>query len=58
MILHSTLINAVAIIIGSLLGVLMSKFFDKSRRLKKLPDALMKAISLCVIVIGVDGALG
>lgn len=56
MILHSTLINAATIIVGSLLGILMSKFFDKSRRLKKLPDALMKAISLCVIVIGIDGA--
>lgn len=57
MILHSTLINAGTVILGSFLGVLLAKFFDKSRRLKKMPDALMKVISLCVIVIGVDGAL-
>ncbi len=55
--LLGTLVNAGTIILGSLLGVLLAKFFEKSRRLKKLPDALMKAISLCVIFIGVKGAL-
>lgn len=57
MILHSTVINALAIVVGSLAGFFLSKLFDKSRRFKKLPDALMKAISLCVIVIGVKGAI-
>lgn len=56
MILHSTIINALTIVIGSLAGFFLSKLFDKSRRFKKLPDALMKAISLCVIVIGIKGA--
>lgn len=56
MILHSTLVNAGTIILGSLLGFFLSRFFEKSRRLKKLPDALMKAISLCVIFIGIKGA--
>lgn len=55
--LLGTLVNLCTIVVGSLLGVLLSKFFDKSRRLKKLPDALMKAISLCVICVGLDGAL-
>ncbi len=57
MILHSTVINALAIVVGSLAGFFLSKLFDKSRRFKKLPDALMKAISLCVIIIGVKGAI-
>ncbi len=56
MILHSTLINAGTIVLGGLLGFFLSRFFDKSKRLKKLPDALMKAISLCVIFIGIKGA--
>ena len=56
MILHSTILNAGTIILGSLLGFFLSRFFEKSRRLKKLPDALMKAISLCVIFIGIKGA--
>lgn len=56
MILHSTIINALTVVVGSLAGFFLSKLFDKSRRFKKLPDALMKAISLCVIVIGAKGA--
>ena len=56
MILQSTVINALAIVVGSLAGFFLSKLFDKSRRFKKLPDALMKAISLCVIIIGIKGA--
>lgn len=56
MILHSTFINAGTVILGSLLGYFLSKFFDKSRRLKRLPDALMKAVSLCVIFVGIKGA--
>ncbi|MBQ3040689.1 MAG: DUF554 domain-containing protein [Clostridia bacterium] len=54
--LYSSFLNAGTIVLGSLLGILLSKFFAKSKRLKKLPDALMKAISLCVIFIGVKGA--
>lgn len=54
--LYSTLLNAGTIVLGSVIGLLLAKFFDKSRRLKKLPDALMKAISLCVIFIGIKGA--
>ena len=57
MILHSTIINALTVVVGSLAGFFLSKLFDKSRRFKKLPDALMKAISLCVIIIGIKGAI-
>lgn len=54
--LIGSFLNAGTIVLGSILGVLLSKFFVKSKRLKKLPDALMKAISLCVIFIGIKGA--
>ncbi len=54
--LYGSFLNAGTIVLGSLLGILLSRFFAKSRRLKKLPDALMKAISLCVIFIGIKGA--
>ncbi|MBQ8546455.1 MAG: DUF554 domain-containing protein [Clostridia bacterium] len=54
--LYSTLLNVGTIVLGSIIGALLAKFFDKSKRLKKLPDALMKAISLCVIFIGIKGA--
>ena len=54
--LFGSFLNAGTILLGSLIGLLLSKFFANSRRLKKLPDALMKAISLCVIFIGIKGA--
>lgn len=54
--LFGSFLNAGTILLGSLIGLLLSRFFAKSRRLKKLPDALMKAISLCVIFIGIKGA--
>ena len=55
--LYGTLANVATVALGSLLGIFLARFFEKSRRLKKLPDALMKAISLCVIFIGIKGAL-
>ena len=55
--LYGTLANVGSVIVGSLLGLLLARFFDKSRRLRKLPDALMKAISLFVVFIGIRGAL-
>lgn len=54
--LYSSFLNAGTIVFGSLLGLLLSRLFAQSKRLKKLPDALMKAISLCVVFIGIKGA--
>ena len=54
--LYSSFLNAGTIVLGSIIGLLLSRFFAKSKRLKKLPDALMKAISLCVVFIGIKGA--
>ena len=55
--LYGTLANVGSVVVGSLLGLVLARFFDKSRRLRKLPDALMKAISLFVVFIGIRGAL-
>ena len=54
--LLGTLVNTATVILGSLFGVLLAKFFNKSKRLRKLPDALMKAISVFVVFIGIKGA--
>ena len=56
MILTGTLINAISVIVGALIGVLLSKLLSKSSRLASLPDVAMKAISLCVIFLGIQGA--
>jgi len=48
-----TLVNAAAIIVGSLLGLLAGKGLPK-----QIKDALMAGMGLCVIMIGLKGALG
>jgi uncharacterized membrane protein YqgA involved in biofilm formation len=47
-----TIVNAVAIIIGSLMGVLIKKGVPV-----KISDIVMKAVALCVLYIGISGAL-
>ena len=56
MILFGTTINALAVVVGSLVGVLLSKVFSRSPRLAEVPQVALKAISLCVIFIGIQGA--
>lgn len=51
-----TTINALSVVVGSLLGVLLSKLLSKNSRLASLPDVALKAISLCVIFLGIQGA--
>ena len=48
-----TLVNAAAIIVGSLLGLLVRKGLPQ-----RIKDALMASMGLCVILIGLKGALG
>ena len=48
-----TLVNAAAIIVGSLLGLLVRKGLPQ-----RIKDALMAGMGLCVILIGLKGALG
>lgn len=46
------LVNVAAVLAGSSVGLLMKKGISK-----KVSDAVMKALALCVLVIGFDGAL-
>ena len=57
MIFLGTIVNAIAIIVGSLLGVLISGLLTKSKRLSALPDIIMKVCGICVIYIGISGVI-
>lgn len=57
MLFLGTLVNVASIIVGGILGLLLSKQFEKNARLREVPSASMKAISVVVIVIGVKGAM-
>ncbi len=56
MILFGTTLNALFVVVGSLIGILLTKLFTKSPRLAEVPQVALKAISLCVIFIGIQGA--
>ncbi len=47
-----TIVNAAPIVAGSLIGLLFKKGFSK-----KIADAVMTGLALCVLYIGVSGAL-
>ena len=47
-----TVVNAAAIAAGSLIGLLMKKGFSQ-----KIANAVMAGLALCVLYIGIDGAL-
>lgn len=47
-----TIINSVAIVLGSVIGLLI-----KNLNLSKFNDTIIKGLSLCVIIIGISGAL-
>lgn len=47
-----TTVNAIAVIIGSLIGLLLKKGLPK-----RLSDAVMTGVGLCVVYLGIDGCL-
>ena len=47
-----TIVNAGAVIAGSLLGLLLKKGIPE-----KMNDAIMKGVALCVLYIGIEGCL-
>ena len=55
MILLGTIVNTVAVIVGSLIGVLLTNLLMKNKKLAALPDKIMKAVGLVVIYIGIKG---
>lgn len=52
MVLLGTIVNGVAVIICSLLGA-----FIKNKLPKRICDTVLKGLSLCIIYIGINGAL-
>ena len=52
MILTGTIVNAAAIVAGSIAGLLLGKFIPG-----RLSSAVEKGVALCVLYIGVDGML-
>lgn len=47
-----TIVNAIAVIVGSSIGLLLKKGIPQ-----RFSDSIMKAVALCVIYIGIDGCL-
>ena len=47
-----TLVNAGAILLGGLLGLLLKKGLPE-----RVTEAVMKGVALCVLYIGIDGCL-
>ncbi len=47
-----TTVNAITVIIGSLIGLFLKKELPK-----KLSDAVMTGVGLCVVYLGIDGCL-
>lgn len=48
----ATIINTITVMIGSCIGLFLKKGISK-----KVTDAMMKALGLCVLFIGIQGAL-
>lgn len=58
--LWGTIVNALAVIAGALVGLFVRRFSSgnkKEGRLSELPEALMKGVGLCVMLIGITGAI-
>lgn len=52
MVLLGTVVNAAAIVVGGAAGMLLKRGIPES-----VSDAIMKGVALCVLYIGIDGAL-
>lgn len=48
----ATIINVIAVVVGSSIGLLLKKGISK-----KVTDAMMQALGLCVLFIGIQGSL-
>ncbi len=57
-VLFGTLVNTVLVIIGSLIGLLIRRLAGgKNENSGRLSDAIFSAIGLCVLLIGIGGAI-
>ena len=62
--LWGTIVNSVGVIFGALIGVVVKHFssgkkdsVNENGLSKELPDAIMKGVALCVLLIGITGAI-
>ncbi len=59
--LWGTIVNTVAVIAGALVGIVVKHFSHGGKKegglSSELPDAIMKGVALCVLLIGVTGAI-
>ncbi|MBQ8140578.1 MAG: DUF554 domain-containing protein [Clostridia bacterium] len=55
-----SIVNCLTVILGSSAGLIVRRFMKKGAeggRLSRIADALMKGIALCVLLIGISGAI-
>lgn len=59
--LFGTIVNVIAVIVGSLIGLLIMRLTHKKGRniekTQRVTDSLLKALGLCAILIGLGGAI-
>ncbi len=61
--LWGTIVNALGVIAGAIFGIIIERFSSKKKEEGKetlgteLSDAIMKGVALCVLLIGVTGAI-
>ncbi len=58
--LWGTIVNALTVVLGAFVGLILRNFTGgkkKEGRLSGLPDMIMKGVGLCVLLIGVQGAI-
>jgi len=58
--LWGTIVNALGVVGGALIGLIARHFSSnvkKEGRMSGLPDAMMKGVGLCVMLIGITGAI-
>ncbi len=59
--LWGTIVNCVMVIVGSLVGLMIKQFMKTGVEggvMDRVADALMKGMALCVLLIGITGAIG
>ena len=63
--LWGTIVNAVGIVLGTLLGLLVKVFTGSKKKenameggfLGELSDVIMKGVAICVLLVGITGAI-
>lgn len=59
--LWGTIVNAIMVLFGSIVGLVVKQFMKAGAEggiMHRVSDALMKGMALCVLLIGITGAIG